>query len=51
MEARKLAQKNLWMVFGSNGITSEVFHGKRAISKAPARKVAECVHVKVELFI
>jgi HTH-type transcriptional regulator / antitoxin HigA len=34
MEARKLTQKDLWKVFGSKGITSEVFHGKRSISKA-----------------
>src|SRR6202051_1655930 len=51
MEARNLTQKNLWKVFGSKGITSEVFHGKRAISKARARKLAELFHVSVELFI
>jgi len=51
MEARKLTQKDLWKVFGSKGITSEVFHGKRAISKAQARKLAEYFHVGVELFI
>ena len=31
MEARNLTQKDLWKVFGSKGITSEVFHGKRSI--------------------
>jgi HTH-type transcriptional regulator/antitoxin HigA len=41
MEARQLTQKDLWKVFGSKGITSEVFHGKRSISKAQARKLAE----------
>jgi HTH-type transcriptional regulator / antitoxin HigA len=51
MEARKLRQKDLWKVFGSKGISSEVFHGKRAISKAQARKLAEFFHVSVELFI
>ncbi len=51
MEARKLTQKDLWKVFGSKGITSEVFHGKRSISKAQARKLAEFFHVNVELFI
>ena len=51
MEARKLTQKDLWKVFGSKGITSEVFHGKRSISKAQARKLAEFFHVSVELFI
>jgi HTH-type transcriptional regulator/antitoxin HigA len=51
MEVRKLKQKDLWKLFGSKGITSEVFHGKRAISKAQARKLAEYFHVSVELFI
>lgn len=51
MEARKLTQKDLWKVFGSKGITSEVFHGKRSISKAQAKKLAEFFHVNVELFI
>jgi HTH-type transcriptional regulator / antitoxin HigA len=51
MEARKLTQKDLWKVFGSKGIASEVFHGKRAISKAQARKLAEFFRVNVELFI
>jgi HTH-type transcriptional regulator / antitoxin HigA len=51
MEARKLTQKNLWKVFGSKGITSEVFHGKRSISKAQAKKLAAFFHVNVELFI
>ena len=51
MEARKLTQKDLWKVFGSKGITSEVFHGKRAISKAQARNLADFFHVNVDLFI
>jgi len=51
MGARKLTQRNLWKVFGSKGVTSEVFHGKRAINKAQARKLAEFFHVNVELFI
>jgi HTH-type transcriptional regulator/antitoxin HigA len=51
MEARELTQKDLWKVFGSKGITSEVFHGKRSIRKAQAKKLAEFFHVGVELFI
>jgi HTH-type transcriptional regulator/antitoxin HigA len=51
MEARHLTQKDLWTVFGSKGITSEVFHGKRSISKAKAKKLAEFFRVNVELFI
>jgi HTH-type transcriptional regulator/antitoxin HigA len=51
MEARNLTQKDLWKIFGSKGVTSEVFHGKRSISKAQAKKLAEFFHVGVELFI
>ena len=51
MEARSLTQKDLWKIFGSKGITSEVFHGKRAISKAQAKKLSAFFHVSAELFI
>src|SRR5260370_878130 len=51
MEARKLTQKDLWKVFGSKGITSEVFHGKRSISKTQAKRLAEYFHVSADLFI
>ena len=51
METRKLTQKDLWKVLGSKVITSEVFCGKRAISKAQARKLAEFFHVKIKLFV
>lgn len=51
MEARHLTQKDLWKIFGSKGITSEVFHGKRAISKAQAKKLAAYFHVGADLFI
>jgi HTH-type transcriptional regulator/antitoxin HigA len=51
MEARNLTQKDLWKTFGSKGITSEVFHGKRSISKAQAKKLAKFFHVSAGLFI
>lgn len=51
MEASNLTQKDLWKVFGSKGITSEVFHGKRSISKTQAKKLAKHFHVSAELFI
>jgi HTH-type transcriptional regulator/antitoxin HigA len=51
MEARKLAQNDLWKLFGSKGITSEVFHGKRSISKTQAKKLAAFFHVSADLFI
>lgn len=51
MEARSLTQKDLWRIFRSKGIASEVFHGKRAISKAQTKKLAAFFHVSAELFI
>jgi HTH-type transcriptional regulator/antitoxin HigA len=51
MGARGLTQKDLWKVFGSKGITSEVFHGKRAVSKAQAKRLATFFHVSADLFI
>ena len=51
MESRSLTQKDLWKLFGSKGIASEVFHGKRSISKMQAKKLAAFFHVSVELFI
>jgi HTH-type transcriptional regulator/antitoxin HigA len=51
MEVRALTQKDLWKVFGSKGIASEVFYGKRAISRTHAKKLADFFHVGVELFI
>src|SRR5258707_12754796 len=51
MEARKLTQKDLWKLFGSRGITSEVFHGKRSISKTQAKKLPAFFNVSADLFI
>ncbi len=51
MEDRELKQKDLVHIFGSTGITSEVVNGKRSISKAQAKKLAEYFKVSVELFI
>jgi HTH-type transcriptional regulator/antitoxin HigA len=51
MEDRELKQKDLLPIFGSTGITSEVVNGKRSISKAQAKKLAEYFKVSVELFI
>jgi HTH-type transcriptional regulator/antitoxin HigA len=51
MEARNLTQKDLWKTFGSKGITSEVFQGKRSISKGQAKKLAKFFHVSAALFI
>ncbi len=51
MRENNLKQGDLLHVFGSSGITSEVVNGKRSISKAQAKKLAEYFKVSVELFI
>lgn len=43
--------KDLYEIFGSKGSTSEVLNGKRAISKAAAKKLAKRFHAPVEIFI
>jgi HTH-type transcriptional regulator / antitoxin HigA len=39
MENRGVKQADLPPIFGSRGIASEVYNGKRAISKAQAKKL------------
>ena len=51
MKEKNLKQSDLLPIFGSSGITSEVVRGKRSISKAQAKKLAEHFKVSVELFI
>lgn len=51
MDSRNIKQNELWPVFGSKGTASEVINGKRGISKAQAKKLAEFFNVSVELFI
>ncbi len=51
MAARDLRPKDLWEVFGSKSLTSEVLNGNRDISKSKAKALAEFFHVSAELFI
>jgi HTH-type transcriptional regulator/antitoxin HigA len=51
MEARGLKQSDLWELFGSKGVASEVLNSKRGISKTQARRLAEYFHVSADLFI
>jgi HTH-type transcriptional regulator/antitoxin HigA len=51
MEVRNLRQRDLIPVFGASSVVSNVLNGKRSISKAHARKLAELFHVPVSLFI
>lgn len=51
MEENGYKQKDIVHIFGSSGVASEVVNGKRSISKAQAKKIAEFFKVSVELFI
>ena len=51
MEERGLRHRDIWPVLGNKGLTSEILNGKRSISKAQAKKLAEFFRVPVELFI
>ena len=51
MEDREIRQRDLVPVFGSSSVVSDVINGKRSISKAHARKLAEYFHVPASLFI
>lgn len=51
MEERGLRHRDVWPVLGNKGVTSEILNGKRSISKAQAKKLAEFFRVPVELLI
>ena len=51
MEESGIKQENLVGVIGSRGVVSEVVNGKRGISKAQAKALAEFFSVDVGLFI
>jgi HTH-type transcriptional regulator/antitoxin HigA len=51
MEDRGIRQRDLIPVFGSSSVASDVLNGKRSISKAHARRLAEYFHVPASLFI
>ncbi|MEA2204617.1 MAG: HTH-type transcriptional regulator / antitoxin HigA [Blastocatellia bacterium] len=51
MSAPGLRQGDLAPLLGSKGRVSEVLNGKRAVSKAQAKTLADYFHVSAELFI
>jgi HTH-type transcriptional regulator/antitoxin HigA len=51
MEVHGLTHKDVWPLFSSKGVASEVLNGKREISKAVAKKLADYFHVSPALFI
>jgi HTH-type transcriptional regulator/antitoxin HigA len=51
MEERELKHKDIWPVLGNKGAATEILNGRRSISKAQSRRLAEFFSVPVELFI
>ena len=51
MEERNFKQVDLVGKIGSKGVVSEIVHGKRSISKAQAKTLAEIFHVSSSVFI
>ncbi len=51
MEERGLKHKDIWPVLGNKGAATEVLAGRRSISKAQAKRLAEFLRVPLELFV
>ncbi len=51
MEDRGLKHKDIWPVIGNKGATTEILSGRRSISKAQAKRLAEFFRVPLELFV
>lgn len=51
MQERGLSHKDIWPVLGNKGAATEVLSGRRSISKAQAKRLAEFFHVPIDLFI
>jgi hypothetical protein len=48
---RGLKHKDIWPILGNKGAASEVLSGRRSISKAQAKRLAEFFNVPADLFI
>jgi HTH-type transcriptional regulator / antitoxin HigA len=51
MEERGLKHKDIWPVLGNKGAATEILSGRRSISKAQAKRLAEFFRVPIDLFI
>ncbi|MBO0799628.1 MAG: transcriptional regulator [Blastocatellia bacterium] len=49
--ANNLRQTDLVPIFGSKSVVSEVIHGKRGISKAHAKALADFFHTSTDVFL
>ena len=51
MEERGLRHKDIWPVLGNKGLATEVLRGRRSISKAQGKPLADFLRVPVDLFL
>ena len=51
MDDRGLKHKDIWPVLGNKGAATEILNGRRSISKAKAKRLAEFFQVPIDLFI
>ena len=51
MEDRGLKHKDIWPVVGNKGAATEILNGRRSISKAQARRLADFFRVPIDLFL
>jgi HTH-type transcriptional regulator / antitoxin HigA len=51
MDERGLKHKDIWPVLGNKGAATEILGGRRSISKAQAKRLAEFLRVPADLFI
>ena len=51
MAAREMKQADLARLVGSSGTASEIYHGKREISKTLAKKLGKYFNVEYSLFL
>ena len=51
MDDRGLKHKDIWPVLGNKGAATEILSGRRSISKAQAKRLAEFFQVPIDLFV
>jgi HTH-type transcriptional regulator/antitoxin HigA len=51
MDERGLKHKDIWPILGNKGAATEILSGRRSISKAQAKRLAEFFQVAIDLFV
>jgi len=51
MDDNGLGHKDIWQLFGSQGVASEVLKGKRAISRAQAKRLGDFFKIDPGVFL